>query len=978
MDISALRQYLKELPSAHYKIYDTHKEYRADMLAKWNVHNEQVCRMLKKAVSFKPIVNIEEFITENICDVGDGLDTVEMQQNIQDYKRHEQLARRQEEKLVDLKEIARYFRELQVSIDRLQQQKFLVLWAEKEELNTKITKSELEKKTCIEEMARAEARITSIAQTIATQTDRKEKLIAARATDDVYQEKDRLEGQKRLLEQELGQIDNQLQEMVRELRLEAQRLCAVCKKIGEFPSLPETGNLQAVAIELATYYAPFVNCTPTLFGNATGPVEEAQLVTSRFKRELLDATYCLERKDFQMQEDFDENESKLAKLKKDIKDYNPNLLRLKGELERRLSQELKRPVQIEILADVLEIAPNEDQWRGAVEAYLHTQKFYLLVEPTFYAKALTIFDAIKRDYGKNSFGLVDIGKLREKENLNPWPDSLASKVVTDNPLARDYIDYLLGRMVCCTHVQQLRRHKTAITADGMLYQGYVSRPLTRERMENAFIGRQAVALRMAKLQEIKAELTEALKRIRPITRELQSHSNREYLISSRFVSGEWERQREHFLRSISIKEEVCSVETQLSQLNLYWIMELNGKIEALKEEILGLDREKEQWLTTKEKHKNRIYTLEYDLLPEQYQGLAMREDQLEENFASNFQDTVGIPRYEQELARLGTASKVAQNFGGRLSQTQQEQISAQQSLREARGAYVSKFQPCSFRVDNMVNDEFAEEQKLLEESELPRYREKIQKARESALEQFQNDFLAKLKSSIDQVRAQVSNLNKALKQAQFGADQYQFKVERNPDYAAYYDMIMADELMEGEGGIFALAFQQKYGPLIEELFRHIASSDDTQLNLRKQSELQQNIERYTDYRTYLKFDLETTDQNGNKQMLSQTLETKSGGETQTPFYIAVLASFAQLYQVHHNTSAINNTVRLVLFDEAFNKMDSDRIIESIRLLRKMGLQAIICTPPDKLPDIMPEADCTFLVSKEKYRMHILPFEKEMA
>ena len=163
---------------------------------------------------------------------------------------------------------------------------------------------------------------------------------------------------------------------------------------------------------------------------------------------------------------------------------------------------------------------------------------------------------------------------------------------------------------------------------------------------------------------------------------------------------------------------------------------------------------------------------------------------------------------------------------------------------------------------------------------------------------------------------------------------------------------MAPELMEGEGGLFAIPFQSKYGKLIEDLFSRISTADDTQLNARKQSELQQNIERYTDFRTYLKFDLETTDQNGSKQLLSQTLNTKSGGETQTPFYIAVLASFAQLYQVNNHSGLANNTVRLVVFDEAFNKMDSDRIIESIHLLRQMHLQAIICTPPDKLPDIM--------------------------
>ena len=149
-------------------------------------------------------------------------------------------------------------------------------------------------------------------------------------------------------------------------------------------------------------------------------------------------------------------------------------------------------------------------------------------------------------------------------------------------------------------------------------------------------------------------------------------------------------------------------------------------------------------------------------------------------------------------------------------------------------------------------------------------------------------------------------------------------------------------------------------------------ADDTQLNARKQSELQENIVRYTDFRTYLKFDLETTDQNGSKQLLSQTLNMKSGGETQTPFYIAVLASFAQLYRVYDATR-LCNTVRLVVFDVAFNKMDSDRITESVLLLRKMGLQAIICTPPDKVSDIMPIAARTLLVDKSGFRMHITPF-----
>ena len=578
-----------------------------------------------------------------------------------------------------------------------------------------------------------------------------------------------------------------------------------------------------------------------------------------------------------------------------------------------------------------------------------------------------------RDY----LGLVDIGKLRERERLEPWPDSLAKKVETENDLARSYIDYLLGRVVCCSHVDQLRRSKTAITADGMLYQGYVVRPIRKELMDDAFIGRRAVALRIARIE---VELTEIQSKLQiwvPIYQTLSKYQNHEVLFSARYTQSVVPQRQTDYLRGLEISSELEQIEEQMSHLDLFWLGEQRKIIAKLAGEIESLGDSKEQYIKEQALSENRIHDLVWDILPEINQKIAKMEDRIAEEFSEDFIQKTGIPRYQQELGRLKKASVVYKNFNGRLEQTVRERESAMQKLFRARSEYADKFRPCSFRIDAMDNEEYAAEQHLLEESELPKYRAKIKAAYESAMEQFQNDFLAKLKSSIDQVQDQVKSLNRALDQAQFGTDRYKFRVDRNPDYADYYDMIMAPELMEGEAGLFAMPFQQKYGKLIEDLFGRIAMSDDTQVNARKQSELQQNIERFTDFRTYLKFDLETIDQNGSKQMLSQTLNTKSGGETQTPFYIAVLASFAQIYQVNNLSGLVNNTVRLVVFDEAFNKMDSERIVESVRLLRKMGLQAIICTPPDKLPDIMPLADRTLLVSKDKYQMHILTYGKRM-
>ncbi len=977
LDYADFRKQLREKYGVGAEFYSTQKEYRTNMLAKWNVHNEQVTRMMKKAVSFRPIVDIQKFITENICDIPEKPDIVAMQQNIRDYKRHEQLAQRQEEKLVALQEIGRLYREMQLAIDRWQQQSFLVLWAQKEDLEAENNKRLLEQKDCEVSIESFGIEIDRVTVTIQQKERRKEELIAACAQSDVSREEERLRSIKDSLLSEQQRLFIQLQNEAMEIKREAVIMCSLCQTVLGWNVNDELRSVIDAAGAVQKAYSRFADCSYEIFAKSIPVFERAQDATATFVIAIRDAAYKVKVIIDDLKAEIDQKTVTLNNLRKNVKDYPKGLLRLKDRLEQELSRRTRKQIHIDILADVLEIPESEEHWRRAVEGYLNTQKFYLLIPPEYYRDALRFYDQIKRDFGMNSFGLVDIGKLREKERLEPWPDSLAKKVETNNDLARSYIDYLLGRVVCCSHVDQLRRSKTAITADGMLYQGYVVRPIRKELMDDAFIGRRAVALRIARIEAELAEIQTNLQTWNPVYQTLSKYQNRDVLFSMRYVQSIVTQRQADYLRGIEISKELERVDEQISHLDLFWLGEQRKIIAKLADEIVSLGDKKIQLSNDRAVLEKRVHELVWDVLPDINKRLVDMEDRIAEEFTSDFIQRTGIPRYQQELTRLKKAAIVFKNFNDRLAQTVRERESSIQKLFRARSEYADRFRPCSFRIDAMDNDEYAAEQRLLEESELPKYRAKIKAAYESAMEQFQNDFLAKLKSSIDQVQDQVKSLNKALDQAQFGTDRYKFRVDRNPDYADYYDMIMAPELMEGEAGLFALPFQQKYGKLIEDLFSRIAMSDDTQVNARKQSELQQNIERFTDFRTYLKFDLETTDQNGSKQLLSQTLNTKSGGETQTPFYIAVLASFAQIYQVNNLSGLINNTVRLVVFDEAFNKMDSERIVESVRLLRKMGLQAIICTPPDKLPDIMPLADRTLLVNKDKYKMHILTYGKRI-
>lgn len=971
MEIPALRRFLKQ----HYakaEIYDTQKEYRRNMLSRWNVHNEQVLRMMKKAVSFRPIVDIQKFITENICDIPEKPDIEAMQQNIRDYKRHEMLAQRQEEKLSALQEIGKLYREMNQAVDRWRVQSFLVLWSHKELVQAQIDRRELEKQDCAADLVSTEKAIETLTTQIEQKESRRRELDLACAQSSVFQEEERLRNQKQMLLDEQKKLMQDLQALTVEIKRDALWWNELCRAVLAWNSEEVLGPVQDAAEEVLKTFKLFTAGNYEIFSHSLTPFEEVQQAVAALSNAIRNALHKVEDYIAELRTQKDQKSSALANLRKNIKDYPRGLLQFKERLANELEKQAGCAVRIDILADVLELA--DERWRGAVEGYLNAQKFYLLVDPAYYQDALSIFDRIKNEFGP-SFGLVDIGKLREREKISPWDDSLAKKVETENMLARSYIDYLLGRVVCCNTAAQLRKHRTAITADGMLYQGYVARVIRRELMDDAFIGRRAVSLRISRLQEELAQIEAELRHWAPILQLLSKQ--KEPLFTQYFVQSTVVEKQNAYLRGIEINGEISSIDEQLSKLDLLWLDEQRKTIALLGDEIVVLNKDKETKVLQIGQYKERIRQLDFEVLPDHYQQLTGIEDRLQDEFPVAYQQNTGIPRYQQELSRLKRADVVHKNFSNRLEQSVNERETTRRKLFTARKEYTDRFKPCSFRVESMDNDEYEAEQSLLEESELPKYREKIKAARESAMEQFQNDFLAKLKSSIDQVQDQVRSLNRALRQAQFGTDSYQFRVERNPDYAEYYDMIMAPELMEGDMGLFALPFQDKYGHLIEKLFSQITMADDTQLNARKQSELQENIQRYTDFRTYLKFDLETTDQNGSKQLLSQTLNTKSGGETQTPFYIAVLASFAQLYRVN-DTSSFGNTVRLAVFDEAFNKMDSDRIIESVHLLRKMGLQAIICTPPDKVSDIMPIADRTLLVDKNKYKMHILPFGKEMA
>ena len=184
--------------------------------------------------------------------------------------------------------------------------------------------------------------------------------------------------------------------------------------------------------------------------------------------------------------------------------------------------------------------------------------------------------------------------------------------------------------------------------------------------------------------------------------------------------------------------------------------------------------------------------------------------------------------------------------------------------------------------------------------------------------------------------------------------------------------------MENQLNMFTMEHEDQYAELMNELINiFIPPENATQEEL---NEAKKNMDKYADYRTYLSFDMQQI-VHGRKDMaigLGRMIKKNSGGEGQNPLYVALLASFAQVYKINTPVKLRRNpTIRLVILDEAFSKMDAEKVASCISLIRGLGFQAVISATNDKIQNYLENVDKTFVYANpDKRHISIQEFEKK--
>ncbi len=292
---------------------------------------------------------------------------------------------------------------------------------------------------------------------------------------DVVRRRDELERAVRTANREADGIRERWQALRHALQQEAR---AVQPLLAERHELAEVDGQALHAL---------VTHTLALSSDDPPPAELASLVKATILvldkglRAAQEELFTLERQTKELRQQGQELERELAHLRENGRTYLRDVERVR---------DLLAPVvgaQPPLLCELLEIP--DERWQDAVEAMLGQRRFTIIVAPERFDACLDILDTARSSERLYDVGLLDLSKASH-ESRPAQPHSLAQQI-TAAPLVQAYVDTVLGDIITCDSVAELRRYRRAVTPEVMVYGEWTARALPPSRYQPWFVGARA-------------------------------------------------------------------------------------------------------------------------------------------------------------------------------------------------------------------------------------------------------------------------------------------------------------------------------------------------------------------------------------------------------------------------------------------------------------------------------------------------------
>jgi uncharacterized protein YPO0396 len=943
-------------------------EYKSDLIVRLGIYDEHFFQVFRTAVAYVPLDKIEDFIVKNICHMEENIDVPKMRAAIHEYQQMQRDMADFQERQRELEEIKGTYSEFSARLETYRSQEYIVRRAGVDRLREEQQAAEDRMRQLEDDRENCEREDEQLGRSLEEKQQRQEELTRLISTDPATVRRNELTNAAESCGEKIKTRENQRDVQI---QLLGQRISAWKRRLNEASEGPageelNRGKILELSRELGLFsqYTKdnFERLDPLALGEVNGRLEnlrnEALVLQTGWKNQRTEAK--------RRAEDYREQ---LEALKKGIKSYPKDLLALREHLQDTLSNTHGAQVRVFILADLVTIT--EQAWVNVIEGYLRRQKLYLLTEPKYYREAVHLLKKYSYENRCYQYRIINTGSVLS-EQMDVRGNSLAKVVKTNHSAARKYVDYLLGRVERVEDIGEVNGKRTAVTAEGMLYQGFATARMNEADWQMRYIGQDSITQQIIEITRLLREEDAKIEILNQMIAPLLPWAE-ERTLSDEFFEN-LERAVIGTRELPALEQELDALWSQIQLIDDSYVKKLEKEQEKIKNDLPVLLQQIKD-ISGRIGDLNRQHTDCYKL--SEIKEQAWEEENARFSLMYPEDDEVAVRnalRYESELLQKRSAEKLQVDFEQGLRGTKGQIDNITQNFRQKVEAFNRRHTDSIISTD-LSSDEWRKAYNEVKAVQLEQFTEKVAAAKGRAEEIFHNEFINQIKGNFDTVKREISLLNKALEEYIFGSTKYRFKWSptENSEMRRYYDMITNSRL-DG-ASIYDLlepgTDMSEYEPLVKTLFQLI-SSEGTDPASRQKAE--DNIQKYKSIQTYLRFDLVEVGPDGKEYPLSSTMGSKSGGERQTPFYVAILASLMKTYRINQDA----NSLRLVVFDEAFDKIDTSRIEECINMLREIGFQSVIAAPDNKAPYIAPLVERTWVVVKPDDKTSVLrPYHKTL-
>ncbi|MBP5342910.1 AAA family ATPase [bacterium] len=918
-----------DFKKAHYTdyIFQTRKEAKTAFRSKMGGVSEKYFSLLPKALAFKPITDVKDYIYNHLLEQRE-IDVKNIQDSIRSYKEFEAILKTTKNKIADLEKITNNYYTIKEIKENQDFYDYLLKDLKRSDNKLKIEQKSKSVSKIEKDIIEIEDNIKSIDDNIERKDDRSKQMYASLSQNKDFRANELFDRDIKKCESDLRYSNEKRREYERrviELLETIKPIQTVDKKL--FQDLNKL-SFSCKTLEDVKKETEKLDDLVTIVDEKHNDLVRRETDVTIRKNDLFTKIQDVYKS--------------LSILSKNSIPYSEEIIELRRQMEEHLRKVYGENISVHILSEIIEV--KDASWQDTVENFLGNQRFTLIVEPKYYDDCLDCYNQFKsrRIYGIN---LLNTKKIQEFRTYQP--NSLASIIETENKDARCYINYLIGNLIMVSDVHELDKHSQSITKSGMLYRGFTTRYLN-PNTEKPFIGKNAQEQQRLKYTKLGEELKSQFQKL---SNEATTIDEFKKLLQSLNLPYLKELLKS-VKQAIELEINLADLKEKKEHISLASVNELRREYENILDGIRVLNQRKGTKQIDLGVKRQAIEQINNEIL-------ALFNENQELDKALKDTELVHVDyknRTEELFNKEREEGKSTKEIEAYYTKEITDQISSLKSLESGlimtQVNYISKYnRPFGTGFDRI--QEYLDEQDKLIKSELVKYEAKVRESREEAEKLFKEDFLSKLRSYIMEAQDEISKINETLDKISFGRDKYQFVFPKSKEFSAIYDMIVNDMQSYYGGTIFDEEFERKYNQELDELFSNLSQDEGNS---------QGNLNKYTDYRTYMDYDIKVIS-GGDVFYFSNISKEKSGGETQIPFYVAILASFVRLFDKAEK-NGLDDSIGLIMFDEVFDKMDTQRTDAMMEFISHLNVQIIFACPPQKMESLSKHTDTTVAVYRD--------------